>query len=282
MFRCANCRGSKALLFRHISGFPLEICLKCNLLQTRTSEQKRVAYVKSKYSKSYAEDYKLALPRLHKRYKEQMQLIEKFRKGNRLLDVGCGTGHFIKYLNDRSRVFEIYGVEPSNILRRAANKNTNISVKAGTLDSLPFPNAYFDIVTCYDVLEHSLKLEKNLSELKRVLKPKGHLFIQAPNYRSIMAYMTGSRWDWWCVPDHVLHFSYNTLTNILEDNGFRILHKYTFENYEDFLSNIKGVYAKNLILKAIYFMLIPLLLVIERLTWIVNRGGLIVVLAEKK
>jgi len=250
------------------------------LLQTRTSEPKRAKYVKNKYTESYAEDYKSALPRLHKRFIRQVELIKKYKKGKRLLDVGCGTGHFLKYLKDRSEPFEIYGVEPSQILRRAARKNTNLPVKNGLLDSLPFPDAYFDVVTCYDVLEHSKKLKRNLSELKRVLKPGGLLFIQAPNYESIMANLTGNRWDWWCIPDHVLHFSKNTLINILKDNKFRILYEYTYEDEEDFQSNIKGMYSISLVRKAIYFVTVPLLRVAERVGWLLNKGGLIVVLAE--
>lgn len=280
MFRCSYCGEAQYSIFRRINGYTLETCSFCHLLQTRTSEPKRAKYVKNKYTESYAEDYKSALPRLHKRFIRQVELIKKYKKGKRLLDVGCGTGHFLKYLKDRSEPFEIYGVEPSQILRRAARKNTNLPVKNGLLDSLPFPDAYFDVVTCYDVLEHSKKLKRNLSELKRVLKPGGLLFIQAPNYESIMANLTGNRWDWWCIPDHVLHFSKNTLINILKDNKFRILYEYTYEDEEDFQSNIKGMYSISLVRKAIYFVTVPLLRVAERVGWLLNKGGLIVVLAE--
>lgn len=280
MFRCTNCRGTKAIFYRYIDGFLLEKCSKCYLLHTRTSERSRAIYVNNKYSKSYTEDYKLALPKLYKRFKKHIQLIKKYNSGKRLLDVGCGTGYFLKYLSDKYKTLKIFGVEPNKILRGVARKNTKIRIKAGTLDSLPFPNAYFDIVTCYDVLEHSSKLNNNLNELKRVLKPQGLLFIQAPNYKSIMANITGDRWDWWCIPDHVLHFSYDTLITILKGHGFRILHSYTYEDHEDYFSNIKGVYSKNFILKGIYFMLKPLLLVIEGMGSLFNKGGLVVVLAE--
>lgn len=278
---CPCCGGKKSIHLDSIDGYQIKKCLRCGLVVTITSEKNRKAYVQEKYSHEYAENYKSSLPKLQKRFSRQIARIKKFKPRGKLLDVGCGTGYFLKYLKDYHPQWQIYGVEPSKLLREVANSNVATHIRPGTLNNIPFPNTYVDIITCYDVLEHSADLNNNLSELKRVLKPNGLILVQAPNYKSIMAYITGKKWDWWCIPDHVLHFSYDFLTTYFQANGFRILKSYTYEDQEDFLSNIKGVFSRNYITKIMYIVLIPLLLIVERIGWMTHQGGLTVVLAQK-
>lgn len=281
MFRCISCGSKSYLRYAVLEGYPLLQCHRCGLLSTNASKLAIKKYVARKYNDEYAKNYSQALSKLHKRYAQHLLLIKKYTSGNRLLDIGCGTGHFLKYLISDKGLWDLFGVEPSMLLRKVARKNTSVNIRKGKLNNIPFRDNYFDIVTCYDVLEHNIKLKENVAELRRVLKPNGILLIQAPNYKSLMAYITGKRWDWWCVPDHVLHFSYKFLTGYMKDNGFTILRSYTYEDQEDFLSNIKGVLGRNYFTKASYYLLIPLLLVIERLGWVVNMGGLSLLLVKK-
>ena len=124
-------------------------------------------------------------------------------------------------------------------------------------------------------------MEKNIRELKRVLKSHGLLFIQAPNYKSAMARLTGNRWDWWCIPDHVLHFSYDFLRTYIRKNGFTILESYTYEDQEDYLLNIKGIFSKNYLTKTVFYTFLPFFLLIERIARVTNNGGLTIVIARK-
>lgn len=282
MLRCINCRSSKFTEHSVVDGYSLIKCINCDLLQTKTSEKDRERYVKNKYNAKYADDYVQAVPKLSLRFAKQFSLIKKYKQVGALLDVGCGTGHFLKYLSNDHKKWKLFGVEPSDLLRKAAKRNSNINVKDGRLNSIPFADKYFDVITCYDVFEHDIELSKNINELNRVLKPGGLLFIQSPNYRSLMAYIVGKKWDWWCVPDHVVHFSYDFLTNFINRNGFSILESYTYEDTADFLSNIKGVYARNYFTKILFYAFLPFLLIIEKLGWLINLGGLNVVLAKKK
>lgn len=282
MSRCINCNNQKGVKYLTVDGYDLLECNNCGLLSTKASNLQIMKYVRSKYNKHYAVNYSKALPKLYLRFKSHLDLIQKFVSGGNFLDVGCGTGYFLKYVLDQTSEYNVFGIEPNTLLRRFASSNIKKPVKNGILSRIPYKNNYFDIITCYDVLEHNISLKKNLHELRRVLKPGGCIFIQAPNYKSYMAYITGKRWDWWCVPDHVLHFSYDFLTKYIEDNGFRILKSYTYEDQEDYLSNIKGIFSKNLISKILFRVLLPIFLIIERAGWIANHGGLTVILAQKK
>lgn len=281
MFRCTYCNKTRFTKYLIVDGHSLLTCNSCGLLLTEASEGEIRDYVTAKYNEQYTINYKQAVLKLNKRFERQLLLITSLILKGRLLDIGCGTGFFLKFLKDKGTKFSLFGIEPNKILRKSASDNTGILIKDGLLKKIPYPIKYFDIVTCYDVLEHNIELHKNLKEIRRVLKTNGLIFVQAPNYKSFMAYITGKRWDWWCIPDHVLHFSYDFLTTYLKENGFRILKSYTYEDQEDFLSNIKGLFSKNYLTKICFFLLIPLLLIIERIGWLTNRGGLTVVLAQK-
>lgn len=282
MFQCVSCANKLASTYIVVDGYQLLLCKRCDLLLTNANRSQIKKYVTQKYDKEYVKNYSNALVKLHKRFDQHLALIQESRTGNKLLDIGCGTGHFLKYLNSKRDSWKIYGVEPSKLLREAAQKNTLADIREGTLNKIPFNDNFFDTVTCYDVLEHDIDLEKNIAELRRVLKPKGILLIQAPNYRSLMAFITGSRWDWWCVPDHVLHFSYYFLVQYMKKNGFRVLHSYTYEDQEDFLSNVKSLFRVNNFTKALYYLLIPFFIVVSRIGWVVNMGGLSLLLVQKR
>jgi ubiquinone/menaquinone biosynthesis C-methylase UbiE len=282
MRKCPSCGHTKFINYRYVSKYLLLMCVNCDLVITKATNRQIDTYVSAKYSQKYAKDYIKVLPKLYRRFNYQINEIKKYNKSGKLMDIGCGTGHFLEYIKINHPNWQIYGVEPSKLLRTVARKNTKGDIRNGQLAKIPFKDNYFDIVTCYDVLEHNINLSKNIRELHRVIKPGGILFIQAPNYASLMSKVCDEKWDWWCIPDHIFHFSYNFLTKYMSENGFRILKKYTYEDKEDFLSNIKGVYAKNYLTKAIFMLLTPLLLISERVSWLFNQGGLQVLVLEKR
>ncbi len=61
-------------------------------------------------------------------------------------------------------------------------------------------------MTRFDVLDDDTDTRGNLKEIYRILKSGGLFVIQAPNHKNVMAYLCEQNWDWWSVPDHVLHF----------------------------------------------------------------------------
>ncbi len=281
MFQCVYCDSKQFSEHSHINGYELDKCLSCSLLQTRVHDRSRRDFIDNQYDNAYAIERRQDQLKLDRRFSKHLSLITRLKRTGRLLDVGCGVGYFLKYFYKAHPDWKLFGVEPSSILREVANENVNIKVNYGILNKIPYKGNFFDVVTCYDVLEHSTNIKSNLAELKRVLKREGILLVQAPNYQSLMAYLTGSKWDWWGVPDHVIHFSHHTLCKILEDNGFKVIISYTYDDQEDYISNLKGVFSKSLLTKILYYFCIPILIVFERVSWGLNKGGLSVVLVKK-
>jgi len=235
------------------------------------------------YGNGYMQNMMTKAARFDSRFRMLIRIVEKYAKGDRLVDVGCGLGFFLRYARQHlgSR-WSLAGVEPNSALKKAASGISKVKVVQGVLGKLPFADNSMDVVTCLDVLEHDLHINRNVAELKRVLTPGGILIIQAPNYKSLMAKLAGSRWDWWSPPDHVFHFSYLFLNKYLITQGFNVLHAFTYESSEDFLNNIRGVWAKHFFSKLLFLIITPILLIAERIAWKFKYGGLLVIVCSKE
>lgn len=93
----------------------------------------------------------------------------------KILDVGCAKGRFAVKLKEQFPSREVHGVDISDeFLRDVPN---GIITKKGNALNLPYEDEVFDVVYCVEVLEHTLRTDKAISELCRVLKEDGTLVI---------------------------------------------------------------------------------------------------------
>jgi len=86
------------------------------------------------------------------------------------LDVGCAKGFLVKALVDLG--IDAYGIDPSEYAVSEAPPDVKDKLTLGVAQSLPYPDNKFDVVTCFDVLEHipETDVPKVLSEMLRVTK----------------------------------------------------------------------------------------------------------------
>jgi 2-polyprenyl-3-methyl-5-hydroxy-6-metoxy-1,4-benzoquinol methylase len=150
--------------------------------------------------------------------------IRRFAKHGRLLEVGCSVGYF---LNAARHSFEVVGVEPSRWAQKYTRERLKIEVPAATLEEAAFSDAHFDVVAMIDVIEHLPDPLAALREVRRILKPGGHLYIVTPDIESLSARILGSRW-WGLRPAHIFYFSSKTLRAMLEANGFEIVYRRSY------------------------------------------------------
>lgn len=107
------------------------------------------------------------------------------RPGLKVLDVGCGTGYSLRWLKERIGTEEAFGVDASHEAARLWRESRLDCAAVASIVSLPFGSDQFDLVTCFDVV-YQLDEEAAfgaLSELHRVLRPGGLLFIREPAYQ---------------------------------------------------------------------------------------------------
>lgn len=145
------------------------------------------------------------------KYQKRLREIKVLRKANgKLLDIGCGFGFFLD--KAKKKGFETYGLDISQYAISKVNKNHHVVVLDVSQKKFPFKNNFFDAITLDHVLEHVPNPVFVLKEIRRILKPKGLLFIEVP---------IRSRW-----PTHKTHVSYFnkiSLSFILENLNFKIV-----------------------------------------------------------
>jgi len=108
------------------------------------------------------------------------------RSGLRVLDVGCGVGHWGRLLLKACDGLQLTGVdrEPQWVeqaQQTARRLGLGARYQVGTAEALPFPDDGFDVVTCQTVLIHLKDPLAGLAEMKRVLKPQGLLLAAEPH-----------------------------------------------------------------------------------------------------
>lgn len=125
--------------------------------------------------------------------------------GSRVLDVGCGDGILDLGMTKRFRPIEMVGTdlfmpdieELSQLSKKFLNEAlpTNLRFVQCTESSLPFPDSRFDFVMSWSVFEHVSDPVRVLKEIRRVLRPRGYMFLQIwPLFHS----QRGSHlWKWY-------------------------------------------------------------------------------------
>lgn len=97
----------------------------------------------------------------------------------KILDVGCGTGANMLAF---SAYGEVYGVDPSSQAVTFCERRGVSRVKQASVENLPYPDSFFDVVTILDVLEHTDDDLAALKEVKRVAKADALIISTVPAY----------------------------------------------------------------------------------------------------
>ncbi|HWV46361.1 MAG TPA: class I SAM-dependent methyltransferase, partial [Nitrospira sp.] len=110
----------------------------------------------------------------------------------RLLDVGCSSGALLAVAAKLG--FSPSGVEPASKAAETAQR-TGFDVFCGLLHDASFPDAAFDVITAFELIEHLNDPLLLLNECSRILKPEGILIVNTPNASSWTAGVMRECWD---------------------------------------------------------------------------------------
>jgi SAM-dependent methyltransferase len=107
----------------------------------------------------------------------------RYQSDEKILDAGCGSGRNMKWFLQND--FDVYGIDTSEAAIMNLKKlNANFAydhLLIAALEKIPFDNNFFDHIICSAVLHFAKSVthfKEMFSELLRVLKPGGTLFIR--------------------------------------------------------------------------------------------------------
>ena len=110
-------------------------------------------------------------------------MAQSLVEGCRVLDYGSGEGYGTATLANHATSVTGVDIDPAAIAH-AQDKYisiANISFEAITDHRLPYPDGSFDVITCFEVIEHVPDPNLVIAEIARLLSPTGVLLISTPN-----------------------------------------------------------------------------------------------------
>ncbi len=190
----------------------------------RLRERLRSAYLNSKYGHDLKPDFSLlnhlallSPKHLIRQWDYFIRNLPSPSDCNRLLDIGCGSGHFLRIA--RALGFDSLGIEVDPVVIRNAQASGE-KVIHGRLPDTGLESESFDHITLHHVLEHLHDPDAGLRECFRLLKKGGRLWVQVPNIDSIGHETYGPFWRGLEPPRHLILPSFEGLKALLSEVGF--------------------------------------------------------------
>jgi SAM-dependent methyltransferase len=227
--RCPLCGGTATAAFTE-PPYTVKRCDVCGLgfvSPRRTEEGLRALYDddywRSPSPKTHGyHDYRADQPLYLHTFRRRLDYaLRDGPRSGRALDVGCAAGFCMAVLRERG--FETHGVEVSRQIAAHAIEVLGFdTVHLGGIETAPYAEASFDLITMWDVVEHVPDPRALLTRSRELIAPGGRLVIETQDIDSAFARALGPRWHHYKHAEHIYHFTPPTIRALLRDAGFEV------------------------------------------------------------
>lgn len=142
-----------------------------------------------------------------------------FKKDFKVLDVGCLFGNYMVFF--RNSNIKMYGLDIyKDIIEDNKKRFPNMKFFTASVLEMPFPDDYFDAVTMWETIEHIPQDTeiKAFSEIRRVLKKNGYLFLSTPHDNFLSKMLDAAQ----IIFKQHRHYNKEKITRFLENTGFKV------------------------------------------------------------
>jgi SAM-dependent methyltransferase len=150
------------------------------------------------------------------------KIIGRIPAEAKVVDVGCGLNHLLVRL-EQLRGCRGLGIELKPETVAYIKERQGMPVSAGTLEDAHLDAGSVDLVTMNEYLEHEPEPLRVLREARRISKKGAYLIVEVPYIGGLTARVFGSRWSQLDVPRHLAFFTPDTLKDILQRSGYRLV-----------------------------------------------------------
>ena len=206
--------------------FELVTCDNCQTVYAISAPSKTslaTAYAGASYdsadeARRAAESYDLAM----------RPYLDKLSGRGRALEIGTGTGAYLKYLK-QAGFSEVIGIEPSRAAIDAAEPEAKALIREGIFTGDEFPAASFDFICCFQTLEHVAEPRELVAASSRLLRNGGLLALVTHDYEATVNRLLGSRSPIIDI-EHLQIFCRQSLHYLATHTGLKVVDIASFAN----------------------------------------------------
>ncbi len=218
-----------------------------------------------------------------------------------ILDIGSGRGFMLYYLKKYYKYKKTVGTQISKNAVEFSRDKLKLEIYNKDLLEIALEDKSFDVITMFHVLEHVVNPEKYIEKIFNLLKSKGKLIIEVPNFNSWSRGLTNKYWLGLDLDYHITFFTPESLSCLLKKYNLKIKTIHTFSlEYSVFISvqslvssltksdhaffqylQISGFSRKIIVHIFLFILLTPLCFLINILFFFSKRGEVLLIIAEK-
>jgi 2-polyprenyl-3-methyl-5-hydroxy-6-metoxy-1,4-benzoquinol methylase len=218
---CLLCGGTESRALFVKGGKTFVRCSGCDLewLEPMPTSAEIDAYYEWAYREGIYAPYAEADDIRRLIAEHRLSVVQPRARAGRWLDVGCATGHFVEAARRAGQAAEGLDVSPGAVERARAR---GLTAHLGRVEDFR-PDAPYDTITAFDVIEHLLDPRGFLDRLRSWLVPGGTLALTLPDVGSIYPRLLMRRhWFYYLPSDHLYYFNPRTIARLLAEQRFTV------------------------------------------------------------
>ncbi|MDR4496863.1 MAG: class I SAM-dependent methyltransferase [Candidatus Scalindua sp.] len=229
---CNLCNSNETTLLFIKDGYKHVKCTSCGLVYVNPRSENSQETLDSFYTSgadadSFIEgllkrDYSLKRQKI---FTSEINKMERYRRVNRILDIGCSFGGFLHAA--RNCGWETKGIETVSEVGKYGKELYDLDIIFGTLEESNLEPSSFDVIRLNNIIEHVPDPLAFCSQIHNLLRKGGLLTVATTNFDSFSVSICGKDWIYFDGQHHIVLFTPTTLRKLLQRSGFTTINMHT-------------------------------------------------------